>query len=55
MYIFELEHYVLYLYGEKVCICELSEVCKSQKSLGPRIVNQQSFTFAEGPQMLQII
>jgi hypothetical protein len=32
MYKFELNHYMLYLQGEKVCICGLSEVfSKSQK------------------------
>jgi hypothetical protein len=35
LHIFELEHFLLYLQVEKVCICGLAEVRKSQKRLGP--------------------
>jgi hypothetical protein len=47
---------MLYLQGEKVCICGLAEVLsKSQTRLGPQIANPQSVSFAEGPQNEQII
>ncbi len=39
---------MLYLKGEKVCICGLVEVRKSQNL---QIANPQSATFAEGPQI----
>ncbi len=57
-YKFKLEHfYMVYLKGEKVCICGLAEVLNPQtkKRLAPQIANPQSVTFAEGAQVLQII
>jgi hypothetical protein len=46
-YIFEYEHYILYLQGEKVCVCGLAEVLCPIKSLdlqvsNPPITNPQS-------------
>jgi hypothetical protein len=40
---------MLYLLGERVCICG------SFKSESQQISNPQSVTFAEGPQIYQII
>ncbi len=41
----------------KVCICVLTEVLSPEitKGLGPQIANPQMVTFAEGPQIKQII
>ncbi len=52
LYTFELEHNMLYLWGEIVSICRLAEVLslKAQKRYGPQIENPQSATFDEGPQ-----
>jgi hypothetical protein len=48
MHIFELEHYIIYLQGEKVCICRLAEVLSPQIT---KKIGSQSVTFAEGPQI----
>ncbi len=57
---------MLFLLGERVCICRLAEVanhknkwvrksqiCKSQKIYSPQIANPQIATFSEGPQILE--
>jgi hypothetical protein len=53
MYKFELQHYMLYLWGEKVYICGLAKVLSPQitKRLSPQIENQQSVRFVEGQQI----
>jgi hypothetical protein len=51
MYKLEFKHFMLYLWGEKVCICGHAEGLSPEKRLGPQIANPQSVTIAEGPQI----
>ncbi len=53
----KLDLHRIYYSGEKVFICELAEVLSPQITvkLVLQIANPQSVTFADGPQIYQII
>jgi hypothetical protein len=44
---FELKHYMLYLFEEKVCMCRLAEV----KACTKKKLEPHSATFVESPQI----